>query len=160
MKIRAKGDGAALVFDEGEADALMQLFADQSGQLAQLQPGDPRWERLHPAAFEDPQDAHDFRSMVDGDLDTVRTDRIGTCVAELTQVSPKGRRRSVLSLDAEALERWIATVNDLRLMRGTALGVTADDSERWDPRSPDFAQWMAYHWLTSMQDALVNAAMR
>ena len=173
MKIRPADGGATIVFDDGEVDALMALLVEQSGELAQLEPGDARWDRLHPAAFEDPQAAQDFRGMVDADLDVLRSDRIGTCLGELAQASTsdagrsshEGRRslgrrgRTRLRLDADAVQRWIAAVNDLRLMQGTALGVTADNAGSWRPDSPDFAQWMAYHWLTGIQDALVNVAM-
>lgn len=169
MKVRPVDDGAVITFDDGEADALMAMLVEQSGELAQLQPGDARWERLHPAAFEDQQAASDFRSMVDDDLDELRSDRIGTCVAEVAQAQSTTpdrraptmrRRRTELHLDAEALQRWVAAINDLRLMQGTALGVTADNSDRWQPDAVDFAQWLAYHWLTGVQDALVSAAMR
>lgn len=160
MKIRAEGAGVALILDVGEADALVTLLAEQSGDLSELDTADPRWQRLHPAAFADVDAAAEFSSMVSAELDALRLDRTGTCLAELAQAQATVRRHRVtLHLDADAVQRWVAAVNDLRLMRGTALGVTADNSDRWDPSAPDFADWAAYHWLTGVQDALVTAAM-
>ncbi len=160
MKIKPDGADVAVTLDVGEADALVTLFADQSGELNELEAADPRWQRLHPAAFADAGAAAEFSSMTTTDLDALRLDRTGTCLAELAQAQATVRRnRVVLHLDADALQRWIAAVNDLRLMHGTALGVTADNSDRWDPSAPDFAEWAAYHWLTGVQDALVTAAM-
>lgn len=160
MKIKPDGADVAVSLDVGEADALVTLFADQSGELTELDTADPRWQRLHPAAFADAGAAAEFSSMTTADLDALRLDRTGSCLAELAQAQATVRRhRVMLHLDADALQRWIAAVNDLRLMRGTALGVTSDNSDRWDPSAPDFAEWAAYHWLTGVQDALVTAAM-
>lgn len=161
MKIKTDGADVAVTLDVSEAEALVTLFADQSGELGELDSADPRWQRLHPAAFSEADAAAEFSSMTTADLDALRLDRTGTCLAELAQARTTVRRnRVMLHLDADALQRWIAAVNDLRLMRGTALGVTADNSDRWDPSAPDFADWAAYHWLTGVQDALVTAAMR
>lgn len=160
MKIKPESGGVVITLDIAEADALMTLFADQSGELSELDPGDARWRRLHPQAFTDAEAAAEFASMVDAELDALRLDRTGTCLAELAQAQSIVRRNRVtLHLDSEALLRWVATLNDLRLMRGTALGISAENSDSWDPTAPDFADRAAYHWLTGVQDALVTAAM-
>jgi hypothetical protein len=160
MKIKPEGAGVVLTLHVTEADVLVNLFAEQSSELTDLSADDARWRRLHPDAFADAEQAADFRSMVEAELDALRLDRTGTCLAELAQAQATVRRNKVLlHLDDEATQRWMATLNDVRLMRGTALGVTAENSGRWDPGAPDFADWAAYHWLTGVQDALITAAM-
>ena len=51
-------------------------------------------------------------------------------------------------------------LNDLRLALGTRLGVTEDEPTDIDPADPRAQSWAVYYWLTALQDALVQTAMR
>ena len=55
---------------------------------------------------------------------------------------------------------WLAALNDVRLALGTALDVTEDMPDDVDPDDPRAAHLGVYHWLTFVQDGLVQARMR
>lgn len=152
MKLTRRGDTVRLRLSSAEAQTLDAVFEDLESALAGLGPGDEVWDRLHPAAYEDADAAAEFRDLVEDDVDQQRVERIGMCRAELTGSGGD------LRLEEESLQRWLVTVNDIRLAIGTRIGVTADD----DPADPAFAEdrgRLLYGWLTWLQDALVTAAL-
>ena len=51
-------------------------------------------------------------------------------------------------------------LNDLRLALGTRLGVTEDEPADIDPADPRAQIWAVYCWLPTLQDGLVQTAMR
>lgn len=60
-------------------------------------------------------------------------------------------------LTTEQADAWLAAVNDVRLALGTALDVTEDmpdDLGDDDPRSPHLS---VYHWLSQLQESLLQA---
>jgi hypothetical protein len=60
-------------------------------------------------------------------------------------------------LTVEQADAWLAALNDVRLALGTALDVTEDMPDELpedDPRSPHLG---VYHWLTYVQESLVEA---
>ncbi|MGI8882162.1 MAG: DUF2017 family protein [Jatrophihabitans sp.] len=152
MKITRRGGTVRLRLAAAESQTLDAVFEDLESALAGLGPGDEVWDRLHPAAYDDAEAASEFRDLVDDDVDAQRVERIGMCRAELAQSGGD------LRLAEESLDRWLVTVNDIRLAIGTRIGVTADD----DPVDPAFAEdhgRLLYGWLTWLQDALVTTAM-
>ncbi|MGO4200404.1 DUF2017 domain-containing protein [Rhodococcus sp. TAF43] len=59
----------------------------------------------------------------------------------------------------EQADAWLAALNDVRLALGTNIGIdadTPDELEEGDPRAPHLD---VYHWLTWMQDSLVQALL-
>jgi hypothetical protein len=62
-----------------------------------------------------------------------------------------------VSIDDEQASAWLSALNDVRLALGTTLGVTEDMPEQLpddDPRAPHLG---VYHWLTWVQESLVQA---
>jgi hypothetical protein len=60
-------------------------------------------------------------------------------------------------LTPEEAEAWLAALNDVRLALGSTLGIDADTPDELaddDPRAPHLG---VYHWLTWMQDSLLQA---
>jgi hypothetical protein len=60
-------------------------------------------------------------------------------------------------LTVEQADAWLSALNDVRLALGTALDVTEDMPDELpedDPRSPHLG---VYHWLTWVQESLVEA---
>ncbi len=60
-------------------------------------------------------------------------------------------------LSLEQADAWLSALNDVRIALGTAIDVTDDMPEELpedDPRSPHLA---VYHWLTWVQESLVQA---
>lgn len=62
-------------------------------------------------------------------------------------------------LNPEQAEAWLYGLNDVRLALGTTLGVDADTPETLDDDDPRAPHLDVYHWLTWMQDSLVQALM-
>lgn len=76
---------------------------------------------------------------------------------EVQQALPA--RKGKVELSAEQADVWLSALNDLRLALGTALDVseeTPDDVDDDDPRAQHLG---VYHWLTFVQDSLVQARM-
>lgn len=119
------------------------LLRSLPGQLrVLLQSDDPALERLFPSAYpDDPARDAEFRDLVRGEL----LDRRLSAIEVMERTLEKDR------LDEEELQAWVATINDLRLVLGTRLGVTEDlDLEAVpddDPRAPAFALYAYLTWL-------------
>jgi hypothetical protein len=165
VKITRKHGAVQLRCEPIERAVLVQLFADllstlvpddPAGRAAQG-PGldDPVLRRLYPDAYrDDAVAAAEYRELTESALAAERTERARTCIAELEESD------NPIQLDAEAGQRWLRALNDLRLVLGTRLDVREDDREPIDPADPDAPQWAAYDWLTGVQDGLVRALMR
>lgn len=61
--------------------------------------------------------------------------------------------------EAQATE-WLTALNDVRLALGAMLGITEDTPDQLPPDHPHAAHLDVYHWLTVMQELLVEALMR
>jgi hypothetical protein len=61
-------------------------------------------------------------------------------------------------LTKETATLWVGTLNDLRLVVGTRLGVTAEtDDETFDAEPDSLEQWGVYTWLTTLVGDLLEA---
>jgi hypothetical protein len=160
VKISAGSDGGARVrLNLAEGHVLDQLFHELQDALAPdaLGPDDPVRRRLYPAAYDDAGDAQDYRELTEAALQADRSERVDQCLAELR--SGRSIRRTEVNLDAEAAERWLRVLNDLRLTFGTRLEITEDDDYELDETDPDVQLRARYLWLTALQDALVTTLM-
>ncbi|MCP3912922.1 MAG: DUF2017 family protein [Actinomycetia bacterium] len=61
------------------------------------------------------------------------------------------------TIDEETLAFWMGTLNDLRLVLGTALDVTEDEDPVIDPSEPDDVPKAIYHVLGVMLEEVVVA---
>jgi hypothetical protein len=59
-------------------------------------------------------------------------------------------------LTTEQADAWLAALNDVRLALGTTLGVTEDMPDEPPADETLAAHLSVYHWLTFVQDALVQ----
>ncbi|HEV2887175.1 MAG TPA: DUF2017 family protein [Jatrophihabitans sp.] len=149
MKMRRKAGVLRVDVSSSEAALLGNLLDDFGDVLAEPDPDDPVIQRLYPDGYTDDEEAaREYRELVESDLRAGRIGRLQACRAEL----PVGGGRVLL--DAEATDRWLRVLNDLRLALGTRLGVTEevelDDSE---------PAVQIYFWLTAVQDLLVTQVM-
>jgi len=62
-------------------------------------------------------------------------------------------------LNPEQAEAWLYGLNDVRLALGTTLGIDADTPDTLDEDDPRAPHLDVYHWLTWMQDSLVQALL-
>jgi uncharacterized protein DUF2017 len=152
VKVSARHGRVQLRLDHAEAALLESLLAELTTVLGDdADDADPVVARLYPDAYADDTEAEaDFRSLTHESLRTDRLDRIASCVGDLEH------SRDVDLSEPQAAQRWITTLNDLRLALGTRLGVTEDDYAI----APDDEPRLIYHWLTAVQDTVVNALMR
>lgn len=61
-----------------------------------------------------------------------------------------------IGLTPEQADAWLMSLNDVRLALGTTLGIDADTPEVLDDGDPRAPHLDVYHWLTWMQDSLVQ----
>jgi Domain of unknown function (DUF2017) len=119
-------------------------------------PDDPALARLFPDAYEDPDDAAEFRRFTQRDLRTTKLANLATAAESLTRPNP------TQLAEAECLA-WLGALNDLRLTLGTRLEVGEDGPEEFldlaedDPRR---VMYLVYDWLTYHQDRLVQALQK
>jgi hypothetical protein len=117
-------------------------------------PTDPVLARLLPAGYRDDDEAAaEFRRYTEGDLRAAKRASAERVLAGL-QAGPR------LSLDEEAAQAWLGTLNDLRLSLGTTLSVTEDtyaEMARLRPSDPRARLLAVYGWLGYLQETLVTA---
>lgn len=152
---------------EAPQDDLAELTGLRSGNNEA--PTDPILARLLPDFHRpemDPDPAANARSDANVDvngalrglheLDIIDGKR--QAANELLRTLPAEGGR--LALTVEEADSWVSAVNDVRLALGAALQIddaTPDELPEGDPRAADMD---VYHWLTWMQDSLVQAMMK
>jgi hypothetical protein len=62
-----------------------------------------------------------------------------------------------LRLSDEQAQAWLTALNDVRLALGTVLEVTDDMPDELAPEDPRAPHLAVYHWLTWVQDSLIQA---
>ena len=131
-----------------ERELLRRLVAELEELLA-AEPEDPSLRRLRPHAYDDEDVEREFRAIVGRELESRRLENLRA----LAETANRDR------LDAEELDRWLAALNDLRLVLGTRLDVAEDQfAEGFDPSAPNAYGLAVYAFLTWLQEAAVGAA--
>ncbi len=131
-----------------ERDLLRRLTA-QLEELLAAEPEDPSLRRLRPSAYEDEEVEREYRALTGSELESLRQENLRA----LQETADRDR------LDAADLDRWLAALNDLRLVLGTRLGVTEDQfADGFDPSAPQAYELAVYAFLTWLQEAAVEAA--
>ena len=139
-----------------ESHVVEQMF-DQLGSTLESTGDDAVQRRLYPAAYDDADAAGEFRELTEDGLRHDRTGRLAECLAELR--AGRSMLRTEVVLDADATQRWLKVLNDLRLTYGVRLGISADDDNDLDERDPQVGMRARYLWLTALQDLLVTTVM-
>jgi Domain of unknown function (DUF2017) len=134
-----------------DADPLESIVG-MSSDAAEL-PDDPVLKRLLPDASDDPEQAAEFRRLTDGDLRRLKNEALESMIGDL------GAER--VELTEESAATWVQALNDVRLALGTRLDVTEEGEERdaLRPDDPRQALFVAYDWLSWLQEAIVTALM-
>jgi uncharacterized protein DUF2017 len=145
--VRRERDGTYRVaLDEVEREMLTALPA----QLAEaLDADEPSLYRLFPPAFTDDVAANvEYHSLVGKSLE----DGKRAALRELQRTAGEER------LTQEQLESWLGAMESLRLAIGTQLDVS-DESHTTvlDPGDPELMRHHVYHWLSWLQDEIVEA---
>lgn len=148
-----------------EAAHLVDLTEQFASLLADSQAAthDPAVRRLVPDAYDDPEQAAEFRALVEGDLlerrrtdaDVVLTSLRPAAVVEDDPTDPALVETVPLPLDAEQARAWLRTLAALRLVLAQRLGIADEDDH-----DPEDARFSIYDWLGYRLDGLVGALDR
>lgn len=134
------------------ADELAVLTGLRTGPSTA--PQDRVLARLLPDfSTEDADLAGAMRSLHEPELIEAKDD----AAAQVLDALPEGGGR--VELTPEQADTWLAALNDVRLALGTALDVSEDMPEDLPADDPRSAHLGVYHWVTFVQDALVQARM-
>jgi hypothetical protein len=139
--------------EESPADELAVLTGIRTGPSTR--PDDRVLARLLPDfTTEDPDLAAGLRSLHEPALIEAKDSAAGVVLETLPETG--GR----VELTPEQADAWLAALNDVRLALGTALDVSEDMPDELPPDDPRAAHIGVYHWLTFVQDALVQTRMQ
>jgi hypothetical protein len=161
--VKPRADGVVLTF---EAEEVAYLRAEVGRTTGELDGGVPEHgvdavrDRLFPRAYVDPTEdraEHEFQSVVHDDLVQAKSTGLGVITAALDGGRER-RGRTEVVLATGDLEGWVGGLNDVRLVLGTVLGVTDDDTDGGD-RAPLTVERAGYDWLTEVQGMLIAVLM-
>jgi Domain of unknown function (DUF2017) len=129
---------------------LLRQLCEELRTLLALDPDDARVRRLYPAAYgEDPELEEEFRRLTYDDLAASRAAAVDTVEATL----------DADELTAEQLTAWMHAINNLRLVIGTTLDVSEEESLTIDPGDPDARHRMLYGYLGMLLEEIVQAQL-
>ncbi|WP_068030839.1 oxidative stress transcriptional regulator AosR [Nocardia mexicana] len=139
-------------------DDLTALTGLRSGNTTP--PDDPRLARLLPEFHRSEPgspdaDRADLNSALRGlhEPDIIEA-KVAAGAVVLETLPAEGGK---IVLTPEQADAWLTALNDVRLALGTALGIDSDTPEQLDPNDPRAPHLDVYHWLTWMQDSLLQA---
>ncbi len=109
--------------------------------------GDDSVRRLFPPAYDDERADDEYRRLVGSSL---RDGKLAA-LAELERTADAER------LTEPELESWLGALESLRLVVGTQLDVTEETYSAFDPTHPEAQRLALYHWLSWLQEEVVQA---
>jgi hypothetical protein len=137
---------------ERPADELEELTGLRTGPSEK--PDDPVLARLLPDfATDDGALSSALRSLHEPELIEAKH---GAAAVVLETLPPAGGR---VELTPDQADAWLAALNDVRLALGTALDVSEDMPDDLPADDPRASHLGVYHWLTYVQDGLVQSRM-
>ena len=137
---------------EQPRDELAELTGLQTGPSTK--PDDPVLARLLPDFATDDADLSGaLRSLHEPELIAAKD----AAAAVVLDTLPGAGGRVELTL--EQADAWLAALNDVRLALGTALDVSEEMPDELPPDDPRAGHLGVYHWLTYVQDGLVQSRM-
>lgn len=120
---------------------------------------DPVRDRLFPRAYLDPTEERaeaDWQTAVHPELAAGKAEALEMLVGHLDAARRRRAGQVEVRLAPDDVERWVAALNDLRLVLGTRLGVSDDDPNPDPDADPAQApERAAYRFLTALQGELV-----
>jgi len=138
---------------DNPADELAALTGIRTGPSTR--PDDRVLARLLPDfTTEDADLAAGLRSLHEPELIEAKT----AAATLVLDTLPAGGGR--VELQPDQGDVWLTALNDVRLALGTALDVSEDMPEQLPSDDPRASHLGVYHWLTFVQDGLVQARMR
>jgi hypothetical protein len=112
-----------------------------------LSSDDPALGRLFPPAYGDDAEMNrEYEQLVRGDLVAQRMGSI-----EVMEATIDAER-----VNEEQLLAWLGAINDLRLVLGTRLDVTEDETPEFDETNPQAAPYALYYYLGWLEEQVVE----
>ena len=144
--IETRRDGTFRVHLPAEERDVLAALPDQLRDA--LDAEEPTLYRLFPPAYVDDDEGNaDYARLVgDGLLD-------GT----LGALDHLERTAHAETLTEDDLGAWLGGIESLRLVLGTQLDVTEESYGPLDPSDPDAPRLALYHWLSWLQEEVVQA---
>jgi hypothetical protein len=164
---RRAPEGSLVVdLDAEELGVLAGLAGELRALLERPDTGDPAIARLFPRAYSDPTEdeaEQEWQALMGAELLRDRLDALDALLASAgAATSTPGRARGV-RLDDGGVTAWLRVLNDMRLVLGARLGVTAgldahEIAERAAAAGDDPRARLAllYDWLTYLEAELVE----
>lgn len=138
--------------DEDERHFIRRLVGEVRELLTSSEPDDPKLARLFPPAYGDDRDAEaetEYQRLMRDELVASRLDSI----ARIDELLADDARQS---MTADQLNAFVVSLNSVRLILGTILGITDEDDDDPDP-APEMAMYDFLSWLL---DSAVTALMQ
>lgn len=101
----------------------------------------------------DPDSAAALRSLHEPEVIAAKR---AAAAALLSTCPPEGGKVSLTPEDADS---WLVAINDVRLSLGVVLEIDEDTPEELPEEDPRAGHLGVYHWLTWVQDSLVQALL-
>lgn len=164
-RFEALPDGGVVAsLAEPEIELLRNLPDELRALYDESNTDDPARGRLFPRAYLDPTEEsaeEEWQALVHPELLRERLNALSQVAATLTGVAAPGSGMVEVTLSADAVQAWLAVLNDARLALGTRLGITDDtDYSEFDSDDPDAPGHVAYGWLTYLQGDLVETLLQ
>jgi hypothetical protein len=142
---RSRSGRYQLHLSKDERELLRSLPVQLTAVLAQ---DDVSLRRLFPPAYaDDPEREAEYQGLMREELLSRR------------QAAHETMARTIDAndLDGEELNAWLATLNDFRLVLGTQLDVSEDDTGDVADKGDNAPEYALYRYLTYMEEAVVEA---
>jgi hypothetical protein len=161
MFARARDGSLVVSLHAEEAELLAMTVRDMTTIVEDPPTGDVR-DRLYPRAYLDQTEEvaqGEYDALVHEDLVHARRTALQAIIDGIDAAAPNRRGLLEITLTPEQETQWLTAVNDARLVIGTALGVTEEESTEYEQDDPRFEYGVLYGWLTLVQFELVRVLL-
>lgn len=151
--VRRTSAGFVLDLNVDEIHLVRRLIGEIRQIVSEGPSDDPKLERLFPPAYTDDEAGEtEYRRLMQDELIASRVAAIDIVESALSAGAESGDR---VVLDSGGLEALATSLNSVRLVLGSLLGISDDDDEP-DTDIPEVA---LYHFLSWMLDGVVETLM-
>ena len=152
----SKKTGYRCNLDADEIHLLRRLLGEVRELLTTTGADDPKMHRLFPPAYDRDVDAEanaDYRRLMHEELVASRLDSLATIDGIFSETAVEdGSPRSITEEQLHALAK---SLNSVRLILGSLLGITDDEDDSSDAAAPE--NMALYHYLSWLLECAIGA---